>query len=348
MPTQSYRRPGLVLREGGRSATPQQIRDLQRDLRALGYLRRGIDGKFGPGTDRAVRALQHDLMHNDGTSGRARDGKAPVRLIDYNRGRVVQVTGVVNESLAACIGDMLDDAKFPKLPFAADPVEENRKVRATLLAMEPDEVPTPYLVAILIQESGLMHFIEPRSGDADSFITVGTDTSASARHIITSRGYGAGQYTLFHHPPTKAEVNGVMLDPAKNVQRAAGVLREKFDGFIIGRTSGTQASDRIAERGNSPLVICKFAPTDPRYMRACPQCVRDAGTTRIEAGVTPLYRGSPNVYAATPEYPKASYPDAPVRANVGCDWPYAVRRYNGAGVNSYHYQVRVLRHLRGL
>jgi hypothetical protein len=23
-------------------------------------------------------------------------------------------------------------------------------------------------------------------------------------------------------------------------------------------------------------------------------------------------------------------------------WPYAVRRYNGAGVNSYHYQAQVL------
>jgi peptidoglycan hydrolase-like protein with peptidoglycan-binding domain len=348
MSTQSYRRSGFVLREGGRGATSHQIRDLQRDLRALGYLRRGIDGKFGPGTDRAVRALQHDLLHNDGTSGRARDGKAPVRLIDYNRGRVVQVTGAVNEALAACIGDMLDDAKFPKLPFAADPVAENRTVRATLLAMESDEVPVPYLVAILTQESGLKHFREPRDGDMDSFITLGTDTNASAKYIITSRGYGAGQYTLFHHPPTKAEVNGVMLNPAKNVQRATRVLRDKFNGFVVGRTSGTQASDRLAERGSGPLVVCKFARTDPRYMRACPQCVRDAGATRIEAGVTPLFPGSPNVYAATPEYSRASYPDAPVRADVGCDWPYAVRRYNGAGVNSYHYQVRVLTHLRGL
>jgi hypothetical protein len=76
--------------------------------------------------------------------------------------------------------------------------------------------------------------------------------------------------------------------------------------------------------------------------------VRDAGSTRIEAGLTPLFRGSSNVYAATPEYSKASYPDAPVRANVGCDWPYATRRYNGAGVNSYHYQVRVLLHLQEL
>lgn len=193
-----------------------------------------------------------------------------------------------------------------------------------------------------------MHYIEPRDGDTDSFITLGTDTNASLQYVITSRGYGAGQYTLFHHPPTKAEVNGVMLDPTKNVQRAAQALRDKFDTFVVGRTSGTQASDRIAERGTGPLQICKFAPADPRYMRACPQCVRDAGTTRIESRLTPLFRGSSSVYAPTSEYTKASYPDAPVRSMVGCDWPYAVRRYNGAGVNSYHYQVRVLTHLRGL
>lgn len=35
----------------------------------------------------------------------------------------------------------------------------------------------------------------------------------------------------------------------------------------------------------------------------------------------------------------------PDRAAFGCDWPYAVRRYNGSGINSYHYQAQVLRRL---
>ena len=38
-----------------------------------------------------------------------------------------------------------------------------------------------------------------------------------------------------------------------------------------------------------------------------------------------------------------SYDAVPVRAKIGCDWPYAVRRYNGSGVNSYHYQTRIMR-----
>jgi hypothetical protein len=35
----------------------------------------------------------------------------------------------------------------------------------------------------------------------------------------------------------------------------------------------------------------------------------------------------------------------PDRAALGCDWPYAVRRYNGSGVDSYHYQFQVLERL---
>ena len=40
----SYQQAGLVLKRPGTGATDAQIRDLQRHLRALGYLRRGIDG----------------------------------------------------------------------------------------------------------------------------------------------------------------------------------------------------------------------------------------------------------------------------------------------------------------
>ena len=32
----------------------------------------------------------------------------------------------------------------------------------------------------------------------------------------------------------------------------------------------------------------------------------------------------------------------PDRAEFGCDWPYAVRRYNGSGPDSYHYQTTIL------
>ena len=70
MPLQRYNKRGIRIERGGTRATEQQVRDLQRDLRHLGYLKKGIDGKFGKATETAVKALQHDLLHNDGRSSR--------------------------------------------------------------------------------------------------------------------------------------------------------------------------------------------------------------------------------------------------------------------------------------
>lgn len=343
----SYRRPGLVLKRRGSTASKSHVRDLQRDLRSLGYLRQGIDGAFGPGTELAVKALQHDLLFNAGAST-THDGEAPVRVVDYNRGRVVDVDGHVDEALAACITDILADPRFPRLPRAEDPREENRKIKAQIAAMSSREAPIPFLIAIMMQESRLKHFNEPGPGDDDTYIRVGLDTNASRKHVVTSRGYGVGQYTLFHHPPQPQEVRDVMLDVGGNMQKAIGELRDKFDHFLNGPTTGTRADDRMAEYGNGPLRTCKFSPTDPRYMTDCRTCLKEAGSQRIESGKTPLYKGSSHTFQPTQYYRKASYRDVPVRHQIGCDWPYAVRRYNGAGMNSYHYQVRVLKHLQSL
>ncbi len=89
MPPLSYQQAGLVLKRPGEGASDAQIRDLQRHLRTLGYLRQGIDGAFGSGTEDAVKGLQHDLLHNDD----GRDGRAPVRVRDYNAGRIGLMRG---------------------------------------------------------------------------------------------------------------------------------------------------------------------------------------------------------------------------------------------------------------
>lgn len=310
-------------------------------------MKSGIDGVFGEVTERAVKALRYDLLMNDGRSTGS-DGVAPVSLLDHNRGRVMEVTGEVDQPLVGCISNILDDPKCPTLPCAQNPAEENRKIVSQVAAMPSRQVPIPFLLAILKQESDLKHFVEPRPGDEDTYIKVGLDTNSTEPHIITSRGYGAGQYTLFHHPPTKEEVKDFILDAGKNVQKAIKELREKFDSFINGPTTGTRADDRLAEYGTGPLRLCKYTPEDSRYMKDCKQCLRDAGLQDIQEGITPLYQGSSHTYRPTQYYKEASYRDVPIRRNVGCDWPYAVRRYNGAGMNSYHYQVRVLRHLLAL
>jgi hypothetical protein len=340
----SYNKNGLVLERGSRRATDKLVRDLQHDLRSLGYLNSGIDGSFGTGTEVAVKALRYDLLHNAGSSSQA-DGNAPVRMIDYNRGRVVDINGTVDQPLAACISDMLDDQALPKLPYALNPLLENKKLVEILKTMSSQAVPVPFLLAILTQESGLKHYNEPPKGDDDCYIVVGLDTNAGEKHIITSRGYGAGQYTLFHHPPRFDEVNDFMLDVKKNVQKTMAELRSKFDGFVLGNSTGTRSDDRVAEIGTGPLVECKYDKSDSRFMRDCSACTANAGTIDITDGKTPLFPGSKYYYVPTQYYKTATYRGVPVREKIGCDWPYAVRRYNGAGINSYHYQARVLKNL---
>lgn len=344
MPTLSYQQPGLVLKRPGTGASDAQVRDLQRHLRALGYLRQGIDGAFGRGTEGAVKGLQDDLLHNDGGGS---DGRAPVRLRDYNDGRAAAVTGEVDQGLAACIADMLDDVAFPKLPKAENPVARNREIPATLAALPPGTAPGPFLLAVLRRESNLKHFYEPRPGDEDSFVVVGLDRNAAEKHRITSRGYGVGQFTLFHHPPRAEEVDEIMTDVGRNLQKAAEELRGKFDGFVNGATSGTQADDRLAEFGTGALRLCKFAADDPRFMTDCKNCTQEAGRQDIREDVTTWYDGTASTYRSTQyyDYSRLDFTGVPLREDFECDWPYAVRRYNGSGPNSYSYQALVLKKL---
>jgi peptidoglycan hydrolase-like protein with peptidoglycan-binding domain len=338
-----YRHPGLVLGIG--TAVPRElVLALQRDLRSLGYLKAGVDGRFGPNTAAAVRAFQYDLLFNE---GQGPDGTAPVAMRAFNENRVTSTDGLVDERVAACIEAVLDDPRVPKLPRSEAPAADNERaldaVRALAAADVP--VPIPFLLAVLGQESGLHHFRVPSGADTDDFIVVGLDRNDEGRaDHITSRGYGIGQYTLFHHPPRPEEVESVMLDPVRNVQRAVRELREKFDHFVAGATGGTRADDRIAEIGAGPLRGCRHPATDARFQRDCHTCVGEAPALTLTTG-SPCFIGSTLAFTPTRYHPETSYKDVPDRARLGCDWPYAVRRYNGGGVDSYHYQVQVLKRL---
>jgi peptidoglycan hydrolase-like protein with peptidoglycan-binding domain len=337
MPSRSYIAPGLVLSLNPVFSTTTL--DLQRDLRAIGYFPGPVDGVFGGMTRRCVIALQYDLMHNDGQST-AKDGNAPVAVKSYNSGSVFSLSGVVDQGLAACIATMVDDANFPKIPFSQNPADDNRDALSAVAEAAASRVPVPFLSQILIQESGQRQFQVPSNSNRDNFVTIGLDHNDEANPaVVTSRGYGIGQFTLFHHPPTADEVAGVVSNAMLNAGAAISVLREKFDEFIIGPI--TTAQDRIAEHGTSPLRACKYAPGDPKYMNDCANCCKAAGSFTIVAGQTPVYAGAQMNYDTT-QYHRGNYSDVPIRANIPCDWPYAIRRYNGAGVDSYNYQAEVL------
>jgi peptidoglycan hydrolase-like protein with peptidoglycan-binding domain len=337
MASTSFVKPGLTLQKG--MANCQEVRDLQQALRELGYLRGGVDGNFGSGTESGVKALQYDLLNND---GKGSDGQAPVTIKSYNKGRVPGVTGIVDQATAQCVADILGDPAFIRLPVADDPVSANKTVLSKIAAARSTTVPIRFIASILKQESDLKHYNEK-----DAVITLGLDTNNAAQAFaITSRGYGAGQFTIFHHPPRQDEVNDFMNDVDKNLGKAEKELREKYDKFVNGPSS--TADDRRQEIGSGPLRICKYASTDPRYLTDCQKCAVDAGSRDIVEGVTPVYAGSPTLFTSTQYYSPGGYTNIPKREAIGCDWPYAVRRYNGGGINSYHYQVRVLRNVRDL
>ena len=344
----AYQKPGLTIGPA-QANDPLLVKLLQRDLRALGYLRGNVDGAYGPGTEKAVRALQFDLLHNDGQSSGG-DGLAPVALIDINRDQgnkaVTEVTGVLDQVLAGCIAALIADERIPKLPSSAQAPTENTKALQTIAGSVSTLVPTPFIAAIVRQESGGQHYRVPDGRNEDNFIVVGLDHGQAAdADRVTSRGYGIGQYTLFHHPPRPEEVADFMLDPVRNVSKAETELREKFDRFVVSDKHGSD--DRKAEHPLLPLRICRYAPSDSRYLRDCRNCASAASKTDIGPG-TPVYAGAAITYQVDQYYPSAIYRGVPHRADFLCDWPYAVRRYNGGGLDSYHYQTRVLLNLLNL
>ena len=327
---------GMTLRRS--SPDSDMVKEAQFHLRALGYLKRGIDGDFGTLTETAVRSLQFDLINTD---DRAKG--APVSVLDYNGGRVTEVSGILEPDTTACIRDMLGDEGFILLPHSEDAASENARISQ----IESEKVPMPFLKLILQQESGMRQFEVPEGENEDSFVVVGLDRNHPDHpEHITSRGYGAGQYTLFHHPPAQVEVDDFMVSAEGNVAKAAEELRGKFDRFVNGTTSGTRADDRIAEFGEGPLRLCKYQPDDPRFLVDCRKCAIDAGSTDVVAGETVFYEGSSRVYKTTRYHKSSRLTGVPIRRNIGCDWPYAIRRYNGSGVNSYWYQAKVLLRLK--
>jgi hypothetical protein len=134
-----------------------------------------------------------------------------------------------------------------------------------------------------------------------------------------------------------------MVDPPRNAQRAVGELRNKYEMFVAGATPGGRADDRIAEIGTGPLRPCRYPSTDPRFMTDCTRCAMEH-LVDIAPG-SRLNPATADTLQPTQYHPETRYARVPDRAKLGCDWPYAVRRYNGSGVNSYHYQYQVLQRL---
>jgi peptidoglycan hydrolase-like protein with peptidoglycan-binding domain len=341
--TLPYQQPGLTLSKAG-GAQQDMVRSLQRHLRILGYKGAGINGVYDDATERAVRSLQIDLLKTAQSAG----GSSGISHYNGAGGgaRITAITGVLDQALAGSISAMLADAQFAELPESDNPGNDNARALTAIRTHTGSAAPSPFVVAIVQQESSGRHYLVPRAGDEDAFVTIGLDRNNGTQpDEITSRGYGLGQYTLDHHPPTAGEVRDFIRDPINNVQRVYELLRKKFDRALVGPDD--HADDRKAEHPLLPLRMCRYAPSDARYMSDCVNCARAVRKVNIVAQM-PVYPGASTVYDKTQYYSSATYNGIPDRAGFLCDWPYAARRYNGSGVNSFHYQTRILRNLLAL
>ena len=318
------------------------MRALQLDLRALGYLAGAIDGQFGPHTSQAVRRLQFDLLNNNGQSTR-NDGAAPVAMTTYNQVGVA-VNGVVDAPTAASMDVLLNDANVPRIPSTPDPATANKAALQSLGALAGTTAPLPFMIAIFRQESGCAHYEVAPAGGTDGFVVLGLDTIEGQPDQITSRGFGIGQVTLFHHPPQPSEMAGIVSAPVANTTASLKLLRQKFDTEIISNDPNQRADDHYAEHPLLDLRLCKYQPGDPKYLNDCFTCAAALPKLDITPD-TPCYPGANFDYGPATDYANPSYSGVPDRYAFPCDWPYAVRRYNGSGPNSYNYQAIVLRNL---
>jgi peptidoglycan hydrolase-like protein with peptidoglycan-binding domain len=252
-----YQKAGLTLSRAGAGKAPI-VKALQRDLRALGYLGHGIDGNFGAGTEQDLRSLQYDLLHNVGASTGG-DGAAPVAVRSYNvdpatgNAAVRAVTGTLDQPTAGCIARMLADATFPKLPSAADPAAENARAMAAVAAISSANAPTPYIEAIVIQESSSRHFEVPAATDEDNFVSIGLDRNGPP-DAITSRATGSARRTSW---PISSSIQCATCSAP---MRSCG--RNSTAGCSVRRAAPTTASLSIrCYRCGYAAMRCRTAAT---------------------------------------------------------------------------------------
>ncbi len=314
----------------GTGADPRLAMALQRDLGDLGYFAGEADGRFEAATRDAVIALQLDLLAASGV------------IAGFNQSRVTAADGIVDDGLVDCIAALIAAPDVAKLPRAADPAAANAQARKALGLGPLGGVPSAFLQAWL-DLAGDGHFRV-----SDGLIRLVLERGdAAAPQRITARRYGLAGYRLDHHPPTAAEVAAVIVDPIGNAGQAAAALEAAFGALPVRRriAGAAGSDDRDAEHPILDLRPCRYPPQDPRFLRDCRACAAAAGTVAIVGGA-PVYYRAALTYLPTASWPVADRAGVPRRADFLCDWPYAIRRAAGDGIDSYHAQAAMLQGLR--
>lgn len=274
---------------------------------------------------RGIKSLQFELLYNPELSKINYTGK-----LDGER------THVLREALKK----MWDCSDIPRITKVDNPSEANSKIREIIENKLKSSFPKPLVLAVLEQESNLMWYRK------DGYPTIGLDYNNKVQpYVITSRGLFLSQRTVFDYPFKQEQLN--QYDSVEvDLNFVVDLLNLKYDKFIVSKDPKTNDDLRSSSFGSEDLRGCKYETSDSRYKSDCKNCVwsgdlRDYKKDRSVLGDKKQWVLKSSQYHKIKQY--LQFPDY---SKFPCDYLFSIRRYNGSGINSFHYLMRVLKHLK--
>lgn len=303
-----------------------QTQDMIKLLREFMFLKEIKSSTVQDLETRAVKSLQHEILSNDS-------------LKKFNQGRVTAVDGESSLGILAVLQDMSKSPSLARLSPALNPSKGNQAMKERLSGYLNSKFPTPLVMAVLTQETNLKWYRK------DGYPLVGLDYNSDEDYIITSRGLFYSQRTIFSYPISKKEFDS-MNDLESDMEFFFDHIFGKYQNFVV--SSSAKARDdlrySVPEFKDLDLRGCKYEESDSKYMKDCKACLKECPSKDYLMGDSLLGNGrwiiKPTHYHRIQDY--EGFPDF---HHFPCDYVFTIRRYNGSGINSFHYLMRVLAHL---
>ncbi len=275
----------------------------------------------------AVKSVKHDLVNT------------PFLESNFNNGKISSVDDRIDLAFVSILEDMRNDSRVGVVYRVGGFDRENSLIRGSLDSFNTEYFPVPLSKAILYEETGLKWYRK------DGYPTVGLDyNDKKISHRITSRGLFLSQRTFFSYPIQQSELDGFnSLDT--DMRFFSSHLRSKYNNFVVSNKVASRDDLRHFSFGGSKLRGCKYDSSDARYMKDCKNCVFSLNKRTYVEGDR-LAKGSGWKFRKTKYHRRDVYKSMPDFKEFPCDYLFAIRRYNGGGINSFHYLMQVLEHLR--
>jgi len=283
-----------------------------------------VQDRFNSKLSSAVKSLKWELINNRSLS----------RFGNYSA-----VNDTVTNALVVTMESMVQDPEIGVVYGTKDYEGANSKVELRIKGFSSEEFPQPLMGAILYEETGLRWF------RPDGYPTIGLDfNDKSNPERITSRGFFVSQRTLFKYPVDQSRIDSMdSLDEDLNF--FSRHLENKYKKYIVSSKPSVRDDLRLESFSKSELRGCKYSPDDSKYMIDCKNCVEGLKRRDYPLGVR-LAKGSSWKLRKTRYHKRDGYKNMPDFKEFPCDYLFAIRRYNGGGINSFHYLMQVLEHLR--